>query len=86
MLSGHLQGAVLKMLSSMISPHRILEVGTYTGYSAICMALGLPEDGHLHTIDINEELEDMCFRYFCEAGVEKKITQHIGKAAEIIPG
>jgi caffeoyl-CoA O-methyltransferase len=86
MLSGHLQGAVLQMLSKMIQPRRILEVGTYTGYSAICMAHGLKEDGHLHTIDINEELEDLCFRYFCEAGVEKKITQHIGKAAEIIPG
>ncbi len=86
MLSGHLQGGLLKMLSSMIQPRRILEVGTYTGYSAICMAQGLPDDGHLHTIDINEELEDMCFRYFCKAGVEKKITQHIGRAAEIIPG
>ena len=86
MLSGHLQGGLLKMLSSMIQPRRILEVGTYTGYSAICMAQGLPDDGHLHTIDINEELEDMCFHYFCKAGVEKKITQHIGKAAEIIPG
>lgn len=85
MLSGHLQGALLKMISSMIQPKRILEIGTYTGYSAICLAQGLPDDGHLHTIDINEELEEMAFRYFCEAGLEKKITQHIGKATEIIP-
>lgn len=85
MLSGHLQGAVLSMFSHMIKPERVLELGTYTGYSAICLAQGLAENGHLHTIDINEELEDMAFRYFCDAGVDKKITQHIGKAAEIIP-
>ncbi|MEZ5017403.1 MAG: O-methyltransferase [Flavipsychrobacter sp.] len=85
MLSGHLQGAVLEMMSHMIKPKRVLEIGTYTGYSAICMAKGMPKDGHLHTIDINEELEDMCFRYFCEAGVEHQITQHIGTAADILP-
>ncbi|MBS1778774.1 MAG: O-methyltransferase [Bacteroidetes bacterium] len=85
MLSGKLQGWVLQMMSHMAKPRRILEIGTYTGYSAICLAQGLAEDGHLHTIDINEELQDMCFRYFCEAGLEKKITQHIGKAADIIP-
>lgn len=86
MLSGHLQGAFLKMVSTMIKPRRVLEIGTYTGYSAICLAHGLTEDGVLHTIDINEELQDMCFRYFCEEGLEQKIIQHIGKAAEIIPG
>lgn len=86
MLSGHLQGGVLTMLSHMLRPRRILELGTYTGYSAICLGQGLTEDGLLHTIDINEELEDMCFRYFCSAGLEKKIIQHIGKAAEIIDG
>lgn len=86
MLSGHLQGGVLTMLSHMLRPRRILELGTYTGYSAICLAQGLTDDGLLHTIDINEELEDMCFRYFCSAGLEKKIIQHIGKAAEIIDG
>jgi len=85
MLSGHLQGAVLQFISHMVKPRRILEVGTYTGYSAICLAQGLTSDGHLHTIDINEELEDMAFRYFCDAGLDRKITQHIGKAAEIIP-
>ncbi|RYY51514.1 MAG: O-methyltransferase [Chitinophagaceae bacterium] len=86
MLSGHLQGGVLSMLSHMLKPKRILEIGTYTGYSAICLAQGLATDGLLHTIDINEELEDMCFRYFCKAGLEKKIIQHIGKAADIISG
>lgn len=85
MLSGHLQGAVLKMISHMINPDKVLEVGTYTGYSAICLAAGLKEGGHLHTIDINEELKDMCERYFEEAGVGDKITQHIGKAGDIIP-
>lgn len=85
MLSGHLQGAFLSMISEMIRPKCILELGTYTGYSAICLAKGLSEDGVLHTIDINEELEDMAFNYFCEAGYEHKIKQHIGKAASIIP-
>ncbi len=85
MLSGHIQGATLAMFSHMIKPRMVLEIGTYTGYSAICLAQGLPSDGHLHTIDINEELQDMCFRYFCKAGLDHKITQHIGKAAEIIP-
>lgn len=85
MLSGHLQGGVLQMISCMIKPKRILEIGTFTGYSAICLAKGLANEGFLHTIDINEELQDMCFRYFCEAGLDKKIIQHIGKAAEIIP-
>jgi predicted O-methyltransferase YrrM len=85
MLSGHLQGQILSMISHMIKPKHVLEIGTYTGYSAICLAQGIPEDGFLHTIDINEELEDMCFRYICEAGLSKKIKQHIGKAADIIP-
>ncbi len=85
MLSGHLQGALLTMFSHMLRPRCILELGTYTGYSAICLAQGLAADGHLHTIDINEELQDMAFRYFCAAGIDRKITQHIGKAAEIIP-
>ncbi|MEI8279259.1 MAG: O-methyltransferase [Bacteroidota bacterium] len=85
MLSGHLQGGVLQMLCHMIQPRRILEIGTYTGYSAICMAQGLTEDGRLDTIDVNEELQEMCFRYFCKAGLEHKIKQYIGKAAQIIP-
>lgn len=85
MLSGHVQGRFLTMVSQMIRPRRILEIGTYTGYSAICLAQGLAEDGILHTIDINEELEEMCSRYFTAAGLQDKIRQHIGKAAEIIP-
>lgn len=85
MLSGHLQGAMLKMISLMVKPKHILEIGTYTGYSAICLAKGLQDGGLLQTIEINEELEDIAFRYFCKAGLEKKITQHIGTAEEIIP-
>lgn len=85
MLSGHLQGSLLAMLSHMIKPNNILEIGTYTGYSAICLAQGLQEGGHLQTIDINEELEDICFSYFCKAGLQDKIVQHIGSASEIIP-
>ena len=85
MLSGHLQGAFLQMISKMVRPQRILEIGTFTGYSAICLAQGLAENGHLHTIDIDEELKEMSSRYFNEAGLAGKITQHIGDAAEIIP-
>lgn len=85
MLSGHLQGAVLTMMSRMIRPRRILEIGTYTGYSAICLAQGLTDDGILHTIDINEELADMQQRYWQQAGVPNKIKAHVGKGADIIP-
>jgi len=85
MLSGHLQGAMLQMVSHMVKPRRVLEIGTYTGYSAISLAQGLKNEGILHTIEINEELEDLAFRYFCEAGLDNKIKQHIGKAEEIIP-
>jgi predicted O-methyltransferase YrrM len=85
MLSGHLQGAFLQMLSRMIRPRNVLEIGTYTGYSAICLAEGLQDGGVLHTIDINEELEDMSSRAFEKAGLRDKIVQHIGKAADIIP-
>jgi caffeoyl-CoA O-methyltransferase len=85
MLSGHLQGRVLSMLSKMIQPKRILEIGTYTGYSAICLSEGLAADGTLHTIDINEELENMVRGYFKEAGLEKKVNYHIGDATKIIP-
>lgn len=85
MLSGKLQGRVLSMLSRMIKPRRILEIGTYTGYSAICLSEGLSADGIIHTIDINEELNDMILKYFKEAGVDQKIKLHIGDAAQIIP-
>lgn len=85
MLSGHLQGNVLSMFSKMIQPHQILEIGTYTGYSAICLAQGLQKNGKLHTIDINEELEKMVREFFTEAGMDNKINYYIGNALEIIP-
>ncbi|MDN4165954.1 O-methyltransferase [Cytophagales bacterium LB-30] len=84
MLSGHLQGRVLAMLSHMISPKRILEIGTYTGYSAICMAEGLAAGGSIDTIDINEELETWLLGYFEEAGLADKIQLHIGDARQIV--
>ncbi|MEO5571398.1 MAG: O-methyltransferase [Bacteroidia bacterium] len=86
MLSGHLQGQLLMMLSKMIRPKIILEIGTYTGYSAICLAQGLEPGGVLHTIDINEELEDMIKKYFHKAGFENIIKPRIGNAVNIIPG
>ncbi|RYZ45410.1 MAG: O-methyltransferase [Sphingobacteriales bacterium] len=85
MLSGHLQGRVLSMFSRMIQPLHVLEIGTYTGYSAICLAEGLHPDGFLHTIDINEELEPMVKQAIKESGLQDNIVQHIGNALEIIP-
>ena len=85
MLSGHLQGRLLSMLSKMIRPKAILEIGTYTGYSALCFAEGLSEDGHLHTIDINDELAPLVKSYLIKSGMENKIITHYGDAAEIIP-
>ncbi len=85
MLSGHLQGNLLSLLSKLIQPHRILEIGTYTGYSAICLAQGLTENGKLHTIDINEELETITSKYFELAGITHKVVQHFGNALHIIP-
>lgn len=84
MLSGHVQGQFLRMVSHMVRPERILELGTFTGYSAICLAAGLPENGILHTVDINEELEAFCRQYFAASGYGDKIKMHIGKAAGII--
>ena len=85
MLSGHIQGNFLKMMSHMVRPKNILEIGTYTGYSAICLAQGLQDRGKLFTIDINAELEDMCRKFFKEAGIEDKIDYRIGNALDIIP-
>ncbi len=85
MLSGHMQGRVLSMISRMLQPRRILEIGTYTGYSAICLAEGLSRDGLLHTIDRNIELEDFTKNYIREAGMENQIVQHIGEALEVLP-
>lgn len=85
MLSGHLQGRVLSMFSHMIKPNRILEIGTYTGYSALCLAEGLTENGKLITIDINEELEDITREYIQKAKMENVIEYVIGNAMGIIP-
>ena len=85
MLSGHLQGRVLSMLSHMIGPKNILEIGTYTGYSAICMAEGLQENGKIFTIDINEELESMVNKYIEKSNLKDTIINKIGNATEIIP-
>ena len=85
MLSGHLQGRLLAMISKMVRPKAILEIGTYTGYSAICMAEGLQEGGILYTIDINEELENRVKGYFQEAGLASRIDFRIGNATEVIP-
>ncbi|GLB50012.1 O-methyltransferase [Neptunitalea lumnitzerae] len=85
MLSGHYQGRLLSLLSKIIHPKNILEIGTYTGYSAICLAEGLQEGGTLHTIDVNEELEEIQQKYFEKSGNANKIVQHIGDAKEIVP-
>ncbi|MCP4976523.1 MAG: O-methyltransferase [Maribacter sp.] len=85
MITGHFQGRVLSMLSKIINPTNILEIGTYTGYSALCLAEGLSKEGQLHTIDINEELTDFQRRYFDESGYGSQIIQHTGDALEIIP-
>ena len=85
MLSGQLQGRVLSMISCMVRPRVILEIGTYTGYSALCMAEGLQENGKLITIDLNEELEDRVREYFREGKLQDKIDYRIGDAAQIIP-
>ncbi len=85
MLSGHFQGRVLSMLSHMIQPKRILEIGTYTGYSAICLAEGLAEGGLLTTIDVNEEQEELVNEYIAKAGLEAQIDHIVGDATKIIP-
>ena len=85
MASGHIQGKFLEMLSYMIHPSRILEIGTYTGYSAICLARGLKSGGQLHTIEINDELNEMSTHYFALAGVADRVTLHTGRAQDVIP-
>lgn len=85
MLSGHFQGQLLKFLVEMIQPKSVLEIGTYTGYSAIAMAEGLPENGILTTIDTNIELEKMIDSFICQANLTDKIIQITGNALEIIP-
>ena len=85
MLSGHLQGRLLSFISRMLRPSRILEVGTYTGYSAICLAEGSSQDGILHTIDRNPELEGFAREHIVQAGFDKQIVQHVGEALDILP-
>jgi len=85
MLSGHFQGRVLSMLSKLIRPVNILEIGTYTGYSALCLCEGMQEGGQLHTIDIKEELVDFQRKHFDKSPWGKQIVQHLGEAVDIIP-
>lgn len=85
MLSGHFQGRVLSMLSKLIRPINILEIGTYTGYATLCLAEGMQENGSIDTIDINEELEDIQKKYFDLSDWKGQIKQHLGDALEIIP-
>lgn len=85
MISGHLQGMVLEMISCMIKPTQVLELGTYTGYSAISLAKGLKEGGKLHTVDIDPYLQEMRDKYWKQAGLKDKIVQHIGEGAVVIP-
>ena len=85
MLSGHLQGRMLKMFCAMMSAKRILEIGTFTGYSAICMAEALPKDGELHTMEVNDEMEEFLNEVFERSGMAEKIHLHIGDASQLIP-
>ncbi len=85
MLSGHFQGRVLSILSKILNPKYILELGTYTGYATLCLAEGLQENGTIDTIDINEELEDIQQKYFNQSEFKDQIIQHIGNALDIIP-
>lgn len=85
MLSGHLQGAFLSLISQMIKPNRILEIGTFTGYSALALAKGLSNTGLLYTIDINKEHESLALKHFAADGISQKVKMIIGDALEIIP-
>ena len=85
MLSGHYQGRVLSFLSKMMAPKRILEIGTFTGYATLCLAEGLTEDGIIHTIEVNSEMETMLNSHFNSTNVGKKIKLHFGEAVAVIP-
>ncbi|MEM9991031.1 MAG: class I SAM-dependent methyltransferase [Bacteroidota bacterium] len=85
MLSGHLQGQLFRFLSQMIRPRNVLEIGTFTGYTAICLAAGLPAGGQLHTVEVNEELEYLIRKYIQKADLTEKIQLHIGSAKDIVP-
>lgn len=86
MLTGKVQGEFLYMMTRMISPHNVLEIGTFTGYSAICMALALEGEGHIDTLEINDELEDLILEGFERAGVSGRVSLHIGDAVEFLRG
>ncbi len=86
MLSGHYQGRLLSMLSKMMQPRRILEIGTFTGYATLCLAEGLTEEGIIHTIEVNRELEEMLNSHFNSTDVGKKIKQHFGEAEAVLRG
>ncbi len=86
MLSGHYQGRVLSMLSKLVNPRRILEIGTFTGYATLCLAEGLTADGLIYTLDINEELEEMVRANFESSELKPKIKYLLGDAAETVPG
>lgn len=85
MCSGHLQGRILKMITAMIAPKRILEFGTYTGYSALCFAEGMPDDAEIHTIEIDDEIEDFTSARFDASPYASRIHFHIGDALEVLP-
>lgn len=85
MLSGHLQGSLLRIVSRMIRPRKVLEIGTFTGYSAICLSEGIPDGGILHTIECNPEVEEIALKYFRLAGIENKVKLLSGDAFEIVP-
>jgi predicted O-methyltransferase YrrM len=85
MIAGHLQGRILKMLVRIQQPQRILEIGTYTGYATLCLAEGLPEGGEIHTIEIDDEMEDFIRNQFEQSDLKNKIHLHIGDALELIP-
>ena len=85
MISGAYQGRLLSLISKIINPKKILEIGTFTGYSTLCLAEGLDENGQIHTIDVNEELYDLQRKYFKKSPFNDNITQHLGNALDIIP-
>ncbi len=84
MLAGHLQGVILKMFCKMLNPQYILEIGTYTGYTAICMAMAMKQEGEVHTIEINDELSDISEKYFKKSGYKQNIKQYTGDARQVI--
>lgn len=85
MCSGHLQGRLLTMLTRMIAPRRVLEIGAFAGYSALCLAEGLPEGGEVHTVEVDDELEDFIREGFADSQYGNRVTLHIGDALEIVP-